>query len=61
MWVFLIEEVNLEDPNLSLKSVHGQKSEEFSSTGDLPSPSINKDILYSSKQRIHIYDLLICN
>lgn len=27
---FLIEEVNLEDPNLSLKSVHGQKSEEFS-------------------------------
>ena len=27
---FLIEEVNLEAPNLSLKSVHGQKSEEFS-------------------------------
>jgi len=27
---FSIEEINLEEPDLSLKSVHGQKPEEFS-------------------------------
>lgn len=56
---FLLVEANLEEPCLSLKMVRNMKNSVR--MGDLPSHSINKDILHNAVQHIHIYDLLICN